>query len=70
MPFNKLNVEADLLKGSTYDSMNKFGQSEVIKLREFKDFKLKDGQLIVSLPPLSIVQLRVKNAHDYLKINY
>ena len=59
---NSKNISGEILTAPSISSYNKFGSPEKVTLKNFdsKNWKLKDGKLIVSLPSKSIVTLSLK----------
>lgn len=54
------NIEGEILKSGKIQDHNTFENPDKINITEFKDFKLRDGKLEVSLPPFSVVVLSSK----------
>ncbi|MDE6498409.1 MAG: alpha-N-arabinofuranosidase [Muribaculaceae bacterium] len=57
----KLKVQgAEILTAASVNDYNDFGKPEAVTLKSFKDAKIKDGKLNVSMPPMSIVTISLK----------
>ena len=54
-------VSGQILASDQLQDYNSFDEPTKIQPKEFKDFKLKDGELTVELPPFSVVVLKVNN---------
>ncbi len=54
------NIEGEILKSEKIQDYNSFDDPDKIGITEFKDFKLRNGALEVSLPPFSVVVLSSK----------
>jgi alpha-N-arabinofuranosidase len=56
MPANgKTKISAEILTSENAQDYNDFDRPDTVKPAEFKDFKIKDGKLIVKMPPMSII---------------
>ena len=56
MPANgKTKISAEILTSENAQDHNDFDRPDTVKPAEFKDFKIKDGKLIVKMPPMSII---------------
>ena len=54
----KLKVRgAQILTAASVNAYNDFGTPDAVTLKAFKDAKVKDGKLLVSMPPMSIVTI-------------
>ncbi|TDN90371.1 alpha-N-arabinofuranosidase [Salegentibacter sp. 24] len=54
------DLEANILESEKIQDHNTFENPNKIKIKEFEDFKLKNGKLEVSLPPFSVVVISSK----------
>jgi alpha-N-arabinofuranosidase len=57
---NTNNIEGEILKSEKMQDHNSFDDPDKINITEFKDFKLRNGKLEVSLQPFSVVVLSSK----------
>ena len=67
---NKVNVDlaglklkfagAQVLTAASVNDFNDFGQPEKVSLKEFKDARISKGNLVVDMPPMSVVTLTLR----------
>ena len=61
IPVNgKSNIAAEILTAENAQDHNDFDRPETVRPAEFKDFKIKDGKLIVKMPAMSIISISVE----------
>jgi alpha-N-arabinofuranosidase len=53
-------VKAEVITGDQINSLNDFDKEEAVNIKEFKDFKMKDTELLAELPAKSIVLITIK----------
>jgi len=58
---NVNNITGKVLSAEKINSYNTFENPENVVIKSFKDFKIRDGKLIVKMPAKSIIVLRVEN---------
>jgi len=53
-------VSGEIITADKMDAYNDFGKNDAVLIQSFKDAKIRDGELIVTLPPKSVVMLMLK----------
>ena len=58
IPVNgKAKIAGEILTSENAQDHNDFDRPDTVRPVEFKDFKIKDGKLIVKMPPMSIISI-------------
>ena len=61
IPVNaKAHISGEILTSKSAQDYNGFDRPDTVKPVEFKDYKIKDGKLIVKMPAMSIISLSIE----------